>query len=212
MKPAAQAVSTFSLSLSWVDFVVVLVLAVGLWRGRARGMSSEFLDICQWVIIVVAAGLLYEPAGRWLQAVAPNFSLYSAFLFSYTLIALVIYGVFAVLRERVGPKIVGSDIFGSAEYYLGMLAGTIRYACIVLVAMAYLNSRLYTPEDHAAWHKYQDDNFGSRFFVTLPDLQQEVFTGSLIGRLAHHHLQVALIRSTGPDGRSAPNTTVAKRR
>ncbi len=204
MKPAAQAVSSFSLSVSWVDLVVLIVLFVGLWRGRKRGMSSEFLDICQWAIIVVAAGLLYEPGGRYLVSSAPTFSLYSAYLFAYILIALVVYGLFALLRDRVGPRIVGSDLFGSAEYYLGMMAGVFRYSCIVIVAMAFLNARYYSPEEKAASLKYQEDNFGSHFFVTVPDLQQEVFTRSLIGRLAHDHLQVALIRPTSPSGKTPP--------
>src|SRR5881394_2125757 len=56
-------------SLSWVDCAVLILLVVGLWRGRKRGMSEELLDIVKWAIIVVAAGILYEPGGRFLNSV-----------------------------------------------------------------------------------------------------------------------------------------------
>lgn len=212
MKSALQSISSFNVGLGWADVVVGIVLIVGLFRGRKRGMSSEFLDICQWAIIVVAAGLLYQPGARLLTGAAPAFTLSSAYMFTYVLIALFVYGVFAVLRERVGPKIVGSDLFGSAEYYLGMLAGIFRYSCIVLVAMAFLNARYYSPEEKHARLKYQEDNFGSHLFFTLPELQEEVFVRSMVGRLAHQHLQVALIRSTSPDGKSPPAPKNEKRR
>ena len=57
-----------TLSLSWVDLAVALLLGVGLWRGRKRGLSEELLDIIKWTLIVLVAGLLYEPGGRFLVA------------------------------------------------------------------------------------------------------------------------------------------------
>jgi len=37
-------------------------------------------------------------------------------------------------------QIIGSDVFGNAEYYLGMCAGAVRYACVTLVVLAFLNA------------------------------------------------------------------------
>jgi hypothetical protein len=112
----------------------------------------------------------------------------------------------------VGDKLVGSDTFGNAEYYMGMMAGMFRYACIILVGMAFLNARYYSPAEVQAKSKYQQDNFGSSFFLTLPDLQKEVFVNSLTGRMAHDYLSVALIRPTAGSTRDLQDDSIARRR
>jgi uncharacterized membrane protein required for colicin V production len=199
-------------SLGWVDFAVLLLLGVGLWRGRKRGMSEELLDIFKWAIIVVAAGFLYEPGGRFLSSMSV-FSLLSSYIAVYAGIALLVVIIFSFLRRGAGAKLVGSDVFGGAEYYLGMLAGVFRYACIILVGMAFLNAKYYTPEEVRSRTKYQEDNFGSTFFLTLPDLQQEVFTHSLVGRFTKEYLSVVLIRPTHGDDKSlGGDNDIARRR
>jgi len=188
-------------SLSWVDCAILMLLAVGLWRGRKRGMSEELLDIVKWAIIVVAAGFLYEPGGRFLNSVSV-FSPLSCYVAVYMGIALLVVIIFSFVRRGAGAKLVGSDVFGSAEYYLGMAAGVFRYACIILVAMAFLNARYYTPEELRTRTQYQQDNFGSSFFITWPDLQQEVFLHSYVGRFTKEYLSVVLIQPTSSEGKS----------
>jgi uncharacterized membrane protein required for colicin V production len=190
-----------SFSISWVDLAVVALLVVGLWRGRKRGMSEELLDIIKWALIVAVAGFLYEPTGSYLAQVS-FFSPLSCYVACYIGIALVIVILFSFVRKAVGAKLVGSDTFGSTEYYFGMMAGMFRYTCIVIVGMAFLNARYYSPEEIQASQKYQLDNYGSSFFVTLPDLQQEVFKRSFSGKLAAEYLKVVLIRPTSGEGRS----------
>ena len=188
-------------SVSWVDFVVAALLIVGVWRGRKRGMSEELLDIIKWAFIVAVAGFLYEPAGSYL-AQASYFSPLSCYIACYIGIALVIVIFFSFVRKAVGAKLVGSDTFGSTEYYLGMMAGLFRYACITIVGMAFLNARYYSPEEIQASQKYQLDNYGSSFFLTLPDLQKEVFQCSFSGKFAAEYLQVVLIRPSSGEGKS----------
>lgn len=188
-------------SLSWVDVMVVALLGVGIWRGRKRGMSEELLDIVKWALIVVVAGFLYEPGGRFLTSMTSIFSPLACYVAVYVAIALGVVMLCAMVRKSVGDKLVGSDTFGSAEYYLGMVAGAFRYACIILVGMAFLNAPYYTPEEIAASTKYQMDNYGSRFFLTLPDLQQDVFQRSYAGRLTREHLNVVLIRPLSGEGK-----------
>jgi uncharacterized membrane protein required for colicin V production len=201
-----------SFGLSWVDFMVVVILLFGVVRGRKRGMSEELLDIIKWALIVVVAGILYEPTGKFLSQVSV-FSLLSSYLFTYTGIALVIFIIFAFVRKRIGEKLMSSDTFGSGEYYLGMAAGAFRYFCIVLVAMAFLNARYYSPSEIKASARYQQDNFGSQFFVTMPDLQREVFDDSLCGRAAQSFLHVVLIRPTAPAEKGlASDNSIARRR
>lgn len=201
------------LSVSWVDLVVVGLLGVGIWRGRKRGMSEELLDIVKWALIVLAAGFLYEPSGRFLRETTSIFSPLACYLTSYIALALGVVALIATVRHSVGSKLVGSDTFGSAEYYLGMVAGAFRYACIMLVSMAFLNARYYSPEEVAASTKYQMDNYGSSFFLTLPDLQKEVFQRSFAGRLTREHLNVVLIQPTSGEGKAlGGDDTVSKRR
>ena len=195
MGKTAAAASSTTFSLSWVDLLVVVLLLVGVLRGRKRGMSEELLDVIKWAIIVVAAAALYAPLGEFLSKVS-LFSLLSSYIAVYALIVLLTMLLFSFLRHNLGAKLVGSDTFGNAEYYLGMMAGGFRYACIILVGMAFLNARYYSPAEVRAKSKYQQDNFGSSFFLTLPDIQQEVFVESLTGRAAHNYLSIALIRPT----------------
>ena len=192
--------------------LVVVLLLVGIWRGRKRGMSEEFLDIIKWVLIVAVAGLLYEPSGRWLAGFNV-FSLLSCYICAYLLIALTIFLTVAFIRQRIGAKLVGSDVFGSAEYYLGMAAGCFRYACIMIVAMAFLNARYYSPQEKQDSVRYQESNFGTRMFPTMPELQDTVFDDSLSGRTTHDLLHVLLIRPTAPGDKSLSDERgIARRR
>jgi len=184
--------------VGWVDLLIVILLVVGVLRGRKRGMSEELLDVIKWSLIVLVAGLLYEPSGRWLAQMSV-FSLLASYVSAYIFIALVIFSTFALIRNKVGDKLIGSDVFGSAEYYLGMVAGAYRYMCVMLVAMAFLNARYYSPAEIDASNKYQDWNFGTTLFPTPPDIQREVFDHSLSGRATHDYLNVLLIRPTAPD-------------
>ena len=190
-----------TLNISWVDFMVVGLLGFGLWRGRKRGMSEEFLDIVKWVVTVVAAGFLYQPLGQLISQSTSVLSTLACYVTTYLTLVLLIAIVFSFIRKGAGDKLIGSDAFGSAEYYLGMLSGSFRYACILLVAFAFLNDRHYSAEELKASEKYQLDNFGSSFFITLPDLQQEVFTRSMTGRCVREYLGFALIQSTPPGGK-----------
>lgn len=192
-----------SFGVSWVDFVVLLVLGFGIWRGRKRGMSEECVDIVKWFVTVLAAGLLYRPLGQLLHETAGVFGLLGSYITAYLLVLLLVAIVFSYIRRGVGDKLIGSDVFGSGEYYLGMLSGMGRYTCILIVAFAFLHARYFSPEELKANEKYQLDNFGSNFFITLPDLQREVFSQSIAGRCVKEFLGFVLIESTTP-GAGAP--------
>lgn len=190
-----------TLNISWVDFVVVAMLGFGLWRGRKRGMSEEFLDAIKWLVTVVAAGFLYQPIGQLISQSTSVLSTLACYISTYLMLILSIAIVFSFIRRGAGSKLVGSDVFGSAEYYLGMVSGFFRYSCIIVVAFAFLNARFYSAEEIKASEKYQLDNFGSSFFMTLPDLQREVFSHSMSGRCVREFLGFALIQPTVPGGK-----------
>ncbi len=163
--------------INWVDVLIVVLLLLGIVRGRRRGISEELLDVIKWGVIVVACAFLYEPAGVFL-AQNSVFSLLSCFVAMYAMIALLILLLFSFIRRSVGQKLVSSDAFGPTEYYLGMVAGMARYACVILVAMAILNARYFSPGEIGSQTKYQEDNFGTKLFPTLSGVQHETFARS----------------------------------
>jgi uncharacterized membrane protein required for colicin V production len=190
------------LQVNWVDVVVVSLLIVGVVRGRKRGMSQELLDMLQWFFVVVLAGLAYEPGGRWLSQAA-LLGLLSGYLGAYALVFLTVFLTFSFIRARAADKLANSDAFGGAEFYLGMVGGGFRYLCVLLVCLAFLNARYFTPQEIQAQQRFQTENYGSSFFPTLAGIQQQVFEGSLSGRCARDYLPVLLIRPTAPGDRAS---------
>src|SRR5262249_8870603 len=118
--------------------------------------------------------------------------------------------IFALIRRRVGGKLLGTDAFGNMEYYLGMCAGFVRYGCMILVTMALLNARYFSPAEVTSQIKYQQDNFGSMYFPTLCGMQHEVFVRSLLGRLTQDYLSQALIRPTAPEEKGLGSASIVR--
>lgn len=183
------------------DLVLLAVLVVGLLRGRKHGMSEELMMLLKWLIIALGCAMIYIPIGQWLANSAP-FSLLHCFMFAYAGGALVILGIFGLVKHQLGSKLVGSDIFGRSEYYLGMGSGMIRFACILLAGLALLNARLFPREEVLAMEKFQNDVYGSNFFPTWHTLQAVVFEKSLTGPWIKENLAFLLIQPTLPEDKS----------
>ena len=94
---------------------------------------------------------------------------------------------------------IGSGVFGGAEYYLGMVAGAVRFLCILIFALAILNAPYYSPQALAASMKYTMDNYGSDFFPGVSTVQQQVFRESLAGSQFKQHVAFLLIKPTPPE-------------
>jgi uncharacterized membrane protein required for colicin V production len=193
--------NAFPFPFNWLDLAVVAIIGVGVAQGRKRGMSEELLDVIKWVVILFACSFLYEPLGAMLAS-ATVFSLLSCYVAVYASVALVIALLFAAIRRQIGAKLVGSDFFGSGEYYLGMVAGGFRYLCILLVALAFLHARYYSEAELQAQAAAQERNFGSTFFPTFGTFQQSVFQHSLVGSSVRQYLGTLLIASTPPDSKT----------
>jgi|ERR1043166_8169364 hypothetical protein len=187
-----------NLPFNWFDIAVALVLLVGMQRGRKRGMSEECLTMLNWVALVLVCSIAYEPIGRWLASTVP-FSLLFCYMLAYAVSAVVVGSVFLLLKRGLSGKLIGSDVFGRGEYYLGMPSGMLRFACILVAGLALLNARLYRAEEIQAMTKFQNDNYGSQFFPTLQTLQEQVFAKSLIGPQIKTHLAFLLIKPTFPE-------------
>jgi uncharacterized membrane protein required for colicin V production len=186
-----------NLPIGVFDVILLAVLVLGLLRGRKHGMSEELLHVIEWVTVLIACAFIYEPIGRMLEGSSP-FSLLTSYIIVYIGSALIILTFFAMLRRSLGGKLIGSDIFGKSEYYLGMASGTIRFACVLLMGLALLNARFFSSQEVQAMERYQNDLYGSNYFPGLQTLQSTVFERSVCGPWIKDHLGLLLIKPTVP--------------
>ncbi len=180
------------------DCIFVAVLVLGLYRGRRHGMSEELMSLVKWLLIVVGCAFVYQPAGQWLAHSSP-FSLLSSYMFVYATGVLLILAIFGLTRHYLGDKLVGSDVFGKSEYYLGMGAGLVRFGCILIAALALLNARYFSPSEVKAMEDFQNDVYGSNYFPTWHSAQAVVFDESVAGGWIRDHLSFLLITPTRPE-------------
>lgn len=188
-------IATNPIPINWFDAVVVITLLVGLNKGRKHGMSEELMITLQWIAIVFVGAFLYRPVGDMLAMSSPVSHLF-CYIAIYVTAAIITKLAFSALKKAMGGKLMGSDVFGSGEYYLGMIAGAIRYACMLLAVLAVLNAPYYTPQEIQAERAYQNDVYGSNFFPEFSTVQQDVFKDSLVGSLIKKRASVLLIAST----------------
>jgi uncharacterized membrane protein required for colicin V production len=181
--------------INFFDCLLVAILAFGLIRGRRNGLSHEALRSCRWVVLLLGCAAVYKPAGDFISA-AGFFDGVSSYLLAYLGAALVLFFMFSILQRRLHPKLAGTDAFGRGEYYLGMGAGLVRYICMLLIGLALLNARQFTPAEIKAGEKSQLDSYGSTIFPTLRTVQEAVFEESLIGPCIRTHLAFLLIQPT----------------
>lgn len=191
------------MKFNWFDILVGVLLLVGLLRGKKRGMSEELLDLFQWLAIVVVASMFYKPLGQALAAYT-HFDLFWSYIISYLFFAIVIKLIFSAVKRAVGEKLVQADTFGRFEYYLGMLAGALRYSCMLLVVLALLNAKYISDQDRAAFAKMQAENFGTISFPSIGSLQHTIFYESKSGPWIQKTFKEQLIEPTQMSGRKAP--------
>ena len=186
------------LPINLFDIVLVAILVIGVLRGRKNGMSEELLSLLMWLTILFLGAIIYEPAGKFLHDTSP-FSLLSSYVMVYIASGLLVLGVFVLIKRGLGGKLLGSDLFGKAEYYLGMASGLVRVTCMLLAALALLNARFFSAAEIKAMEAFQNDVYGSNFFPGLHSLQSTVFERSLTGPWIKENLGFFLIKSTEPD-------------
>jgi len=199
------------LRFGWIDVLVLIALLVGFTRGRKRGMSVELLDVLKWLLVVVVAGHGYQPLGQMLAASTPFNDLF-CYIAVYLVILTFFVALFSWIRPRLGDKIVSADVFGTGEYYLGMAAGAFRYGCIILILLALMNARQYTPQEMRDENAFQEANFGSIRFPTPQTFQRAVFENSFTGSMARNYLSAYLIRPTIPEEKALARNPVARAR
>jgi len=203
--------SLSDIGLSWFDLMVLVVLAIGLFRGRSRGMSEELLDLLKWLTIVVVGALVYRPLGKYISDYT-RFGVNACYAGVYIGMIIFMRLFFAWIKRGVGEKLVGSDVFGNSEFYLGMMAGTVRFGCYVIVGLALLNARYISPEELAANARMQKENFEDISFPTIGTIQQSIFKGSASGQLVKRYLGHELIVPNRADSSARATETIGRQR
>jgi len=199
-----------ALSVTWFDAVVLIMVGAGLFVGKKRGMSNELLDVFCWLLMVVVAALYYKPLAEMLSKAA-SLSLYWSNIICYLGIALVIKGAFIYIKQAVGEKLVGSDLFGRGEFYFGALAGAVRFFCMVIMFVAIMNAKFVTKAMVDAQNKAQEKEFGSSFFPTMGKIQSDVLFDSTCGKFFREKLEEQLIEPTDPNFSVAPKKPVGNK-
>jgi len=190
------------LPINVFDIVAVAVVAGGLLSGRRRGMSAELIDLVKWLAVLFGCSAAYRDLGENIANTTHAFGLLSCYIIGYIGVGILINLVFSLIKRGVGGKLVGSDIFGHSEYYLGMVSGVVRYSCVLLSFLAVLNARYFDPAEIRAMTKFQQNVYGSEMFPTLQTVQSVVFNKSLTGPLVKKKLGFLLIKPTPPDNRT----------
>lgn len=204
---------------NWFDIALVGVLAFGIWRGRKRGMTKELMPTLQWLAILLTASFGHVLLADWCQQrgyvirhiFGHTYDLRtSALMSAYLGIALVIFIIFTALKQKINPKLEGSSFFGGNEYYWGVVAGLVRYVCLLFVALALLNAPVYSSEDISASQAYNNRWYGGgmkeysgNFIPSLYEVQDFVFKKSLTGPLIKNNLSMLLINTGGTVKRHA---------
>jgi uncharacterized membrane protein required for colicin V production len=191
------------LPVNWFDVAVLLILALGLFRGRKNGMTKEVLRMFQWLSVVIVCGLFYEAAAQALINIAAWNKPISD-VTGYLILAFLVWLVFVVIKKIFVPRLTGSNVFGSGEYYLGMFSGMIRFACMLFFALALLNAPVYTQAEiqaHQAYVKrwFGGGLYGGNYIPNLQTVQASVFKKSFLGPYIKDYLGTLLINTVPPE-------------
>jgi hypothetical protein len=199
MQMAAFLPALSRLSVNYVDFFVVVWLIIGLAYGRKRGMTQELLPTIQWLAIVIVAGIFYRPLALIVRQYC-RFEMLWSNVFAYILIAFAVHLVYLWIKQLIHQKLIGTDIFGRGEYYLGALAGMVHFGCMFILVCSLMNSRIITRAELAKNDKAQGDAFSDIRFPTYGTVQQAVLFQSFAGTLIETNLNSVLIATVVTKG------------
>ena len=198
---------------SYIDAIVLVWLVIGIFRGRKMGMTQEIIPTARWLCIVIVGGMFYKPLSLVLfENTAGAFNLLWARITAYLLIAFASAIVFVLIKKALGDRLTGSDLFGRWEYYLGMLAGLIRFACMLLAILAVMHARIVTQKElddiNAQMKKNLDDIHPPRY--VYGSIEQAIFVQSFSGKVVTDNLSDILIETVTPTETSKPESQKKK--
>lgn len=207
------AATSNKLFFNWFDVAILLVLGFGFWRGRKNGISKEILPLFYWLVTVVAAGLGYPFLGDLLIKEGINKTIFgstgwkettSAYITSYLIIVVVIRLAYTFVKKHLKKRVEEGELFRASEYYLGMMAGVLRYACIIIFFLAFISAPYYSAKDIEAekiynnrWYGGGLQGYSGDFIPSMSEFQILVFKDSLFGPAIKRGINVLLINTEG---------------
>jgi uncharacterized membrane protein required for colicin V production len=170
---------------NWFDVAVIVILGIGLFRGRKNGMSRELLPTLQWMALVLVCGLGYSVVAQLFRN-ATSLDQLTSDVLGYILLAFVVLLLTNIPKHKFADRLAVSNFFGASEFYLGMVSGVVRFACILLAALALLNAPFYSEGQILKQGDYDKTNYGGglykgSYFPHIYTIQDEVFVKSFIG-------------------------------
>jgi len=121
--------------MNWVDFLLIVVILVGLFLGWRRGFILGIIDLAIWIFTLLLAFLLYQPLGSWLHQTA-NWSEVWTRPLSFILILFAGIILFSFLAKLLLSKISVKIQRANVNRLLGLIPGLIDGLVIAsLIAM-----------------------------------------------------------------------------
>jgi uncharacterized membrane protein required for colicin V production len=202
-----EDLTTDKLPFNWFDVLLIALLVIGLFRGRKHGMSREILPLFKWLAVVLVCGF-FHPVVAPLFANTLGAGETASLVYGYLLLAFGIIVVFIIFKKLFASHEAEGNFFGSAEYYLGMMSGIVRFFAMLVAVLALLHAPTYSEKEikeHEAYAKrwYGGGLYSGNYFPTVNTMQEQVFKRSFLGPYLGEYLAPILIQ-TAPPGADKP--------
>ena len=172
------------------DIVVLVWLAIGLFRGWRNGISLEVLLLPQWAAAAAVGAVAYPYLGGLILHMS-NCSMVAGARWGYLIPALIAYAVASRIRHLVGNRLADADLFGKAEFALGTIFGALRFSCMLLIVIALIDA--YLPAEWEARAKSARLEGMGSYTINPVQVQRDTLLNSRTCRLARLYLKPALI-------------------
>lgn len=185
--------------INYFDIAILALALLGFIRGRKHGISVELVPLAKWLCVLVVGRLLGPIVGGWLAYF--KLSSNQQLQYGYSIVIFTNLLIFFLLRNTNKEAVAGKNLFGSLEYYLGMLAGVLRYLAIILVFSVFMAAPTYTPAYRASITDFNKKVFGGglyagSFFFDLPTIQDYMFKDSKAGPWIHENISWIFLSDT----------------
>jgi membrane protein required for colicin V production len=117
--------------VTWLDYIVIGVLALSIAWGAWRGLVHEVLSLAGWVMAFVAANLLAAPLAESFPAnMRPELRVVAAFV-----VVFIATLVITTLATALITKFVKVSVLQGLDRWLGALFGLVR-GLLIVIALA----------------------------------------------------------------------------
>lgn len=182
-----------NITLAWFDLVAVALIVAGILHGRKNGMSQELFNTMKWLAMLTLSALVYLPIGKLILRYVPIAPIYG-YTSAYVLANVALAALLVTVRKKVKDRMSGSDVFGRAEFPLGMVAGAFQYMCMIAMVMAVLNAKYVDEEALKRQAARQKKALGETFFPSPGSIHKDVLYESMAGLAVRDFLGNQLIQ------------------